>query len=359
MKKLTLALCFIMVCSVAMAQKPILKPETVVSMQSNDHSRTLTGADLHRELGQYKVDKKVTHGAYQAISRNAKRLFVVPMAPEIRNRLDAQRAMFEQTAVTAVPRTMTRGTEQTLEFAYNQQWGNQGTFAAYIDALAKVYGSADARSIHAHLNAGGYVFDYDVKALEFSVDMTNNGGSPSALTTLRVFGETKFSSTTPLIYTTQFFNGELSKSVDFFIGPVPVSVRGSIGGQAGFEAKLSVVGNGIQGSVTPNITSYGKADAGVDLWFVKAGVEGQLVLLNDSLPIALTTQLFNDNGLKLDIALKAENHLSALRGKVDVFVDVLDLWEDEWERYSMNLFAWDGIQKDWVLYDQSYKLPLN
>jgi hypothetical protein len=286
------------------------------------------------------------------------RQFVIPVTPAVRDRLALQQQNFEKTAVTEVP-AVTRGTEQTWEIGYNKQWGDTSTFAAYIDALAKIYGSAETRAMHAHLNAGGYVFNEDVKVVEFSADLRNEGNHATAYAVLRIFGETKFSWNQPFFYKHEFFNGEIGKEVEFWIGPVPVSVRGAIGGQAGFDAGLSVYGNGLKGSVTPSLSTYGKADAGIDLWFVKAGVEGHIDLLIDYLPVNAICQLLTENGLVLDMSLKVENQLTALKGKIVVFVDVLDLWEDTWERYSMTLFEWAGIQKNWILYDRSYQYPLN
>lgn len=362
MKRVMLVCVIVMLCGLLVAQpsneKRVLKPDTKIVLKDGDYSRNLTGGDLWRELNQYKADKKITHGAYAEQSRG-KKTFVIPMAPEVREKLRLQQEFFDRTAVTSQYAPASRASEQTLEIGYNQTWGDTSKFAAYVDALAKIYGSQSERAIHAHLNAGGYVFNYQVKALEFSMDMRNNGNSPTAYTVLRIFGETKFSSTKTFVYNKIFFNGEIGKSVQFFIGPVPVSVRGSIGGQAGFNANLGVAGNGLKGTATPGITSYGKADAGIDLWFVKAGVEGHLDLLIDYLPISATVELLNQNGWVLDIGLKVENQLQALKGKIDVFVDVYELWEDSWERYSMNLFSWTGIQKNWILYDKHYQTPLN
>jgi hypothetical protein len=361
MKKLAIICVVLILSSALMAQtteKRVLKPDTPIQLKSADGARDLTGGDMWRELNQYKAEKKVTNGAYEVKSRGFRSELVIPMLPAVRERLAQQQENFTKTAVTAVP-VQTRGNDQTWEIGYNQQWGDQGSFAAYIDALAKIYGSAESRAVHAHLYAGGYVFNQDVKAIEFTSDIQNTNGAANASTVLRIFGETKFSSNVTMLHTQQFFNGEIGKTVEFFIGPVPVSVRGSIGGQAGFEAKLGLYGNGVRGSVTPSITVYGKADAGIDLWFVKAGVEGQIDLLIDNLPIVATTELLTEGGLKLDMGLKVENHLLALRGKIDVFVDVYVLWDDEWERYSMNLFSWGGIQKDWLLYERSAQIPLN
>jgi len=361
MKRLSLLL-VLFICSALVAQdatpvRQVLRPDTPLVLKDGEYVRHLTGGELWQDLGQYEAETKITNGAYEVESRGEKN-FIVPMSPEVREKLRLQEEHFSRTAITAEPMAPGRGKEATLEIGYNQEWGQKDTFAAYVDALAKIYGSQESRAIHAHLNAGGYVFNYQVKALEFGADMNNTGSSATANIYLRIFGQTKYSSTTPLLYKKIFYSNEIGKTVRFFIGPVPVSVTGAIGGSAGFEAKLGVVGNGVQGTVTPGITSYGKADAGVDLWFVKAGVEGSIDLLIDYLPVSLTTQLITEGGLALDLNLHVENQLKALAGKIIIFAKVYALWEG-WKTYPTTLFEWAGISKNWVLYDKSYKIPLN
>jgi hypothetical protein len=339
-----------------------LRPETplVIKNLNGDYVRNMTAGQMWSEIRQYEAEKTVTNGAYRETGR-ATRNFIIPMAPAVREQLNLQQAHFVKTAtapLAAVPLTPVRANEGTLEIGYNQVWGNTSTFAAYVDALAKIYGSQASRAMHAHLNAGGYVFGQDIKALEFGGDWVNNG-NPTASVYLRVFGQTKFSASTPTLYKHVFFTGELGKEVEFFVGPIPISVYGAIGGTAGFDAQIAPAGNGIEGRVTPYLDTYGKANAGVDLWFVKAGVEGQLVLLKDQLPVIGTAQLVTENGLAVELGLTVENHLKALSGSIVVFADVYDLWEDEWDRYSTTLFSWGGLAYDWTLYNKTCRIPLN
>lgn len=341
----------------------LLTPDSVLILQDGEYSRTLTGESLKQEFNRYEADMKATQGAYEEVVEPGKVNVVIPMAPEARLALEKQQELFRQSTLNFVDTLdIPRAAVQSHEFqtGYNRQWGQKDKFAAYIDALLRIYGSQEYRSLDAHCNAGGYVFNYEAKALEFSMAM-RNGTQPSGHTVLKVFGQTKFSSSGTSLYKKVFFQGEVSKTVRFFIGPVPVSVQGAIGGSAGFDAGVSVVGTGIQGSLTPYITSYGKADAGVDLWFVKAGVEGTLDLINDNLPATLTVQLLPDNKT-LELALKVTNNLKALAGKIVVFVKVKEFWKfwtDSWKKYSTTLFSWDGYQNSWILFEKSAKIPLN
>lgn len=360
MKKLLIVSALLLALTVVGAQQtpePLLTPDTVVTLDG----RQMTGTEMKQAFDQYESEKRSTHDAYVEEVAPEKTNLVVPMAPEDRKSLELQKDGFARTAFDYMDaNVVTEGRSGSQEFqtGYNQQWGKKETFAAYIDALLKIYGSTEYRALDAHCNAGGYVFNYQAKAVEFNMAM-RNGSEPTGHTVLKIFGKTKFSYSGTTVYKKMFFQDEIGKSVTFFIGPVPVSVRGAIGGSAGFDAGVGVVGLGIQGTIKPGLTSYGKADAGVDLWFVKAGVEGSLDLLIDYLPAALTVQLLPQS--VLEIALKVTNELKALSGKVVVFVKVKEFWKfwkDSWKQYSTTLFSWSGIQKSWVLFDKSLKVSL-
>ena len=175
---------------------------------------------------------------------------------------------------------------------------------------------------------------------------------------MKIFGKTKFSYSGTTVYKKLFWSDELGKTVRFFIGPVPVSVYGAIGGSAGFEAGLGVVASGIKGYIKPGLTTYGKADAGVDLWFVKVGVQGKLDLLIDHLPVSLTSQLINNNKT-LEMILKVTNDLKALAGRIDLIAKVKEFWKfwkDPYKTYTVKLFSWSGIAKNWILYNKSWKI---
>lgn len=344
--------------------EPLLTPESSLVLQDGEYTRQLSGAELKQSFDRYEADVKATNGAYVEEVAPEKLNVVIPMAPQAQVALARQEEVFARSAIdlsATVADPSDRATQHEMEIGYNQQWGQQDKFAAYIDALLKIYGSQDLRALDAHCNAGGYVFNYQAKALEFNMAM-RSGANPSAHTVLKIFGQTKFSFDGTTVYKKVYFQDEIGKTVRFFIGPVPVSVRGSIGGSAGFEAGIYVVGTGIKGQITPGITSYGKADAGVDLWFVKAGVEGSLDLLIDHLPAAVTVQLLPENSYKtLEMGLNVTNELKALAGKITVFVKVKEFWKfwkDSWKQYNATLFTWSGIQKTWVLLNKSVKIQL-
>lgn len=359
MRTMLFLMVFILAATLVAQTAPKLAPETSLVLKNGDYVRNLSGSDLWNELRDHEAKTKVTSGAYEQSARGKNPSFIIPLETAVQQKLQRQSESFQTAAVEQTASTPTRSGEYNLEAGYNQVWGDKAKFAAYVDALVKIHGSKAERSLDAHLNAGGHVFNYEVKALEFSAAMRTSP-TPTAHTVLRIFGKTKFNYSGTTVYNKMFFNDEVGKTVDFFIGPVPVSVRGAIGGSAGFEAKLTVVEAGIQGTATPGITSYGKADANVDLWFVKVGVQGHLDLLIDYLPVSLTAQLVGSN---LDLNLKVLNNLKALSGKIDLIAKVLEfwkIWEDEsWKTYSTTLFSWQGIQKDWTIFDKSLKVAVN
>ncbi len=340
--------------------EPVLTPETKVVLKDGDYEREVTGEELWSELTQYEEEVKVTHDA-QEVRNGEEEEFVVPMSLKTQEDLQAQKENFDKTALDYVGienEVFAAAKEYRMDVGYNRVWGKTNRFAAYIDAKAEIFGDAETRKFHSHLYGGGYVFSNQVKVLEFNADISN-GEKATANTSLKIFGKTKFSASTPTYSKKIFFTGEKGKKVRFFVGPVPVSVYGSIGGSAGMDAKLSVLPTGLRASVTPGLTTFGRADAAVDLWFVRAGVAGSLDILIDHLPIVADVQLMP--GLVLDMSLQAKNQLKSLSGKVDLFVQVrkvLKFWKKEWKKYSVTLFKWNGIKKDWVLLDKEVKIAL-
>lgn len=355
-----LLIIFSLIVSVHAEDEQVLHPDTIVNFQDGDYSRQMTASEMWAELEQYENEMRVSHNAYEEQSRDGEEMFVVPMAPQTVSNLKEQAQLFQTSTIVPAALSAPRGThsEYRLNVSYNKVWGSTSLFAAYVDAKAEVYGSKEMRKFHAHLYGGGYVFKKQVKAIEFNADVSE-GANGVAATSLRIFGKTKFSSSHKTLNKKIFFTGEKGAKKRFFIGPVPVSVHGAIGGTAGMETKISVLSNGLQGNITPAISSFGKASASIDIWLAKAGVQGNLVLLNDNVPASLSVQLQPQS--RLAIALDMQNNLQALSGKLSVYAKIRKVWKfwkKSWKTYSKTLFNWSGFRKNWKLIDRDLKIAL-
>lgn len=346
MKKLLILLALAFVWFPAFAQEEQLTPDTVLFIENEGSVQIMTADEVWQNLQSQQADLQITNGAY-SVSEDE---FAVPMALADQQSLSQQAAMDIAAGELGITGEG-REAGGTIEKSYYQEWGIKSVFSAYIDALAKIYGDAATRTFTAHLYAGGYLFTKNFKAVEFDANMANNGTQPTASTSCKIFGYTLFDVKDVKLYIEKSWNKEWSATKRFMIGPIPVSVTGTIGGTLGFNASISLTddGFGIQGTVVPFLNTYGKAEAAVDIWIAKAGVEGQIILLNNRLVIIASVSFIPDVMI-LELALRIDDSLEALSGKISIFAAIRKPWGG-WYKYSYTLFEWTGIKKEWNLLD--------
>lgn len=353
MKKwiILLALAFVWFPAFAQETTEELTPDTVLFIENEGSVQIMTADEVWQNLEAQQSDLQITHGAY-AVSEDE---FYVPMSLADQQSLNQQSTLDIAAGELGVTGD-SRG--DALEKSYYGEWGIKSVFSAYIDALAKIYGDAANRTFEAHLYAGGYVFTKNFKAVEFDANMRNNGTQPTASTSCKIFGYTLFNVQDVKLYIEKSWNKEWSATKRFMIGPIPVSVTGTIGGTLGFNASISLTddGLGIQGTVVPYLNTYGKAEAAVDIWIAKAGVEGEIILLNNRLVIIASVTYIPDVSL-LELALRIDDSLEALSGKISIFAAIRKPWGG-WKKYSYTLFQWTGIKKEWNLLNLSKTVEL-
>lgn len=156
--------------------------------------------------------------------------------------------------------------------------------------------------------------------------------------------------------------GQYDKGVEatFAIGPIPITVEG------GFKAKAAAYAAGWASKMwagvqtKPFIDSAAYAKAYVNLYVVKAGVEGTLQLvynefLNHAASLAAVAPMpetGNQDTFIYSYQVSGENHLKMLSGHVDAFAKVMvpKFIGIRWKRYGIRLFDWTGISVDGYLY---------
>lgn len=353
MKKWLLLLAIAFVWFPVFAQEPTeeeLTPDTVLYIENEDGMVQITTlGDVSNNLVQYESDTVATHGSYTA----ADGTYMVPMS------LADQEALNAQTGTTLANGELQTGREPggTLEKAYNQSWGISGLFEAYLDALARVSGSGESRNFTAHLYAGGKLFSKDFRALAFDANMANNGTHPTASTSFKVFGITVWETGEVKLYWEKSWNKEYKATKRFFIGPVPVSVTGIIGGTLSISIYLGLSddGLGLQGTAVPHLNTYGACEAAVDIWVAAIGVKGQITFLDDRLSIRVGAAYIPDINI-LELSLTINNTLSALAGSISVYIEIkLGFWN---KRYEKVIFSWAGITDNSVWLDVSKTFEL-
>lgn len=146
-------------------------------------------------------------------------------------------------------------------------------------------------------------------------------------------------------------NFDQAISAPFRIGPVPATVA------AGVRARLDANVRGVlaianaRGELVPELRSGGYAQVAVDALVAKAGVEGELEFLNDTL------RLDGVVGLGVDAtkfpptvyyagAAKGTNSLSALSGGITLYAQMLG----NGNRFQNRFFEWEGYRNDGELF---------
>ena len=171
---------------------------------------------------------------------------------------------------------------------------------------------------------------------------------------------------------------EAGASVPFVIVFVPVTIGGGVAAELGVRSTISgqAVGFGddeqcpqitLTGELEPFARARGFVSAAVELGVARAGIRGELTILEASFPFspsfALATDLEADVAagaavadLKLIVETKAAMRLSTLDGEINAFAEVG--WPPIGVRGSITLIDWNGPSWEQPLYKNTYELPL-
>src|SRR5690606_30662466 len=114
------------------------------------------------------------------------------------------------------------------------------------------------------------------------------------------------------LYSATFF----SQSKTIWLGPLPVSFKGSVKGDLGVSLKAQYTQSTLSGEATPSAKLYATATASVDVWLASAGVTGTLDLVKAGVPSKATAVVApNDVTFGVDSDLT----LSSLSGRIDAW----------------------------------------
>lgn len=147
--------------------------------------------------------------------------------------------------------------------------------------------------------------------------------------------------------------------MDFPLGPIVVS------GEFGFEGNVKLdLGAAynlqellVQGEIIPSLyaSAFGKLGVGYEI--ASAGVEGDLVLIDDMLNLDGRLQYIIDGNRKpyFDAQAKGSNILKALNGTLSLYVEIdLLLYS---KKFTLDLFSWEGINFADTLFQLETKAP--
>ncbi|WP_394825916.1 hypothetical protein [Pendulispora albinea] len=138
----------------------------------------------------------------------------------------------------------------------------------------------------------------------------------------------------------------------FAIGPVPCKGRVGFRGEAGVGYGFDIAPTAVGGFAGPFAKADAYAQVGVDIGIAGAGVEADLVLIDDQLTLKGDASFEFVDQPKLELDLSASNKLSALSGKFSAYA-YIDYLIDEW-RGNWTIWSWEGFNKTWDIFHFKY-----
>ncbi len=132
-----------------------------------------------------------------------------------------------------------------------------------------------------------------------------------------------------------------SKSETFMLGPIPLTVEGSIDGSIGIthDADAPAASFALETTVEPFCELDADVALGVGIsGVVAAGVSGHLNVLDVSVPTtaAIEQAIYTAQGRTIDWSLESDVDVTTLSGSISLWVELL------WERYSRRIANWSG-----------------
>lgn len=156
------------------------------------------------------------------------------------------------------------------------------------------------------------------------------------------------SSLTQIRSTAEFWRGDYS----FTLGPVPLTVSGSLTGEAAYLVAGNTTSTAAYVAGTPTAGLYARASISASIGVAALGVDGQLTVaqgsLNTAAGMAKTSTAFRYD-------LTSDVQLNLLRGSIDAWVRV-GFWrfKKTWRR---NLVRWGGFNYSQALYNGNGQVP--
>lgn len=247
--------------------------------------------------------------------------------------------------------------DRSAEFSggYGRSLGNE-YFGVDANAGYGVKVSKDNQRADANVTINGSLLKQSIPVFDAQA---HNATGENSYAFVSVFGEKLWDATSPSFVGNKSFDRSEKERARFWLGPVPLSVGGSVGGRLGAEYDIrGLVGDKlVKGQVRPYLDTYGSVDAAVDAYIASAGVFGQIKFIGLSFPVAadLKYDIITENP-KLTANLTVDTNFDALSGRVGLFAEI-DYWLDS-ERWEKTLFEWAGFNDASRIFQRNEALPL-
>ena len=223
--------------------------------------------------------------------------------------------------------------------------------------------NASKFEVTAEGKAGGKVFGAGGDVLRLTGDLKGDASANTVTADFEVFvaGQSVYSvnKTSP---SWSWSPAPLQKSVDFsagttiWIGPVPVALQIGAHGDAGLQYSLNLTPMEVSLSGGPFVHSSVYAQAGVGVSWASAGVGVQMTLIDWDMNLHASAGVGWCFGYYAYDDLYADSDVNMLAGNLYAYAEV-DTWFGDAE-YTHNLFSWDGLHYNSVLFNQAHSVAL-
>ena len=221
-------------------------------------------------------------------------------------------------------------------------------------------GTLDLASLDALSNSGGFLFGERIDVVNISGNFKSPRNTAAHATVgVQVLGETVYNldeNGTPQWSKTDNVSRpfDVSTTVPFTLGPIPVSLTCGVQGRAGVQYFVGLQPVAIKANIGPSVGSNGYCRLAVDVLVFEVGVKGTLTFLSDTLVLNSDFAL-QWNGLAhlpfYAEKVSLDDTLSTLSGRLDVFFKLdLGFWDNTW---SWTIWDWSGFSISGSLFDVS------
>lgn len=142
-------------------------------------------------------------------------------------------------------------------------------------------------------------------------------------------------------FSVTFFDG----SQRFWLGPIPVRVKASASGSAGFAFESTIGIFAVDAHLTPTAKAYATASCTADILVASAGVEGNMTFIDAALPTSGQLTLTTSG---IDYQASSDLSLTYLAGRLNVFAKAFI-----GGKYQKKIADWSGSARTVALAHES------
>jgi len=252
---------------------------------------------------------------------------------------------------------------------WNGAWGWSDKIGAYVDTSVQVNGTATSTKANANGEAGGFIFGKRLNIIKGGAAVNTpatgaiQGDTAFYFMGVKIFSK-NYNGTNPLFFASNWEKGlDVGNTIHFSLGPIPMSAKIGARGQAQLSYRMNILPLHANADITPELTSKVYVQVGVDVVVGGAGAGGELILINNTIPVLARMHLLSDStGPYYYATLNASDDMTALAGKIYAYVFIyVPAWDvPPWKKkqWDWTIFKHNGIRASGSLYSWNSRLNL-